>query len=108
MAYHTGHRLDCDLSVDPIECFCGSDWSKPPVVDWAKIDSKPIRIEYEPPDTEQDAIFAEAALQVVQERAHARLTGLDPLIVDEMMRRVSDLEPEARPMTRLIRGTRRN
>ena len=23
MSYHTGHRLDCNLASDPIECFCG-------------------------------------------------------------------------------------
>lgn len=31
MAYHTGHRLDCDTSADPIECFCG-DYSSLPLV----------------------------------------------------------------------------
>ena len=31
MAYHTGHRADCDLSADPIECFCG-DYSALPSV----------------------------------------------------------------------------
>ena len=24
MVFHTGHRLDCDTSVDPIICYCGT------------------------------------------------------------------------------------
>ncbi len=74
MAYHTGHRLDCDLSADPIECFCGP----PPPVDWDKIDiTRHMSIKHEPfARAAGDEIFSKLALEVIHERAHALLTGV--------------------------------
>jgi len=74
MAYHTGHRLDCDLSSDPIECFCGPPgWGNLPP---APIGSK-MTIERKAPDTKMDVLFVDAALQMIRGRAYAAITGIE-------------------------------
>ena len=73
MAYHTGHRLDCDLSVDPIECFCG-DYSALPPVDWSKVDFSPIKIENEY-TLDMDKLFADVALQMIHKRTQKVING---------------------------------
>lgn len=79
MAYETGHRLDCDLSTDPIECHCGEDWvdgkyvarPKQDTSNWtAKDYARSYKIAYTVPD---DSTLAESIAEINQKIAHTIL-----------------------------------